>query len=66
MWVAKPMPTPMCSSTRLTYLGEAFLDPAKYKGAVGALQYLAITRAGISYVINKVSQFFMQSPFLAH
>ncbi|WVY92735.1 hypothetical protein V8G54_031823 [Vigna mungo] len=40
-------------------------DPVLYRSIVGALKYMAITRPGISYSVNKICQF-MAQPFLEH
>jgi len=58
---AKPQPTPMATSLKLTPHGsEAFLDPTLYRQTVGALQYLTFTRPDLTYAVNKVSQFMHQ------
>jgi hypothetical protein len=41
---AKPVGTPMASSTQLSaYEGELFSDPTLFRSTLGALQYLCIT-----------------------
>ena len=53
----KPSPTPLSSSEQLSaYQGEPLNEEGstKYRGAVGALQYLTWTRPDISFVVNKV------------
>jgi len=66
MTSAKPQPTPMATSLKLTPDGsEAFSDPTLYRQTVGALQYLTFTRPDLTYAVNKVSQF-MHQPQLHH
>ena len=63
---AKPMPTPMISSLKLSAHGStAFSDPALYRLVVGGLRYATITKPDISLAVNKVSQF-MHSPLEDH
>ena len=63
---AKPINTPMASTTSLfAFEGEPFPDHTLYRSTVGALQYLALTRRGIAFTVNKLSQF-MQKPLLPH
>ena len=63
---AKPMPTPMLSSLKLSAHGSAkFDDPSLYRSVVGALQYVTITRLDLSYAVNKVCQF-MHTPLVEH
>ena len=38
-------------------IGEVFADPTQYRRAVSGLQYAALTRPEVSYVVNKPSQF---------
>ena len=58
---AKPSPTPMVSSLKLTKQGADYLEDASlYRSVVGALQYATITRPEISYCVNKVCQFMAQ------
>nr|XP_043615787.1 secreted RxLR effector protein 161-like [Erigeron canadensis] len=45
--------------------GEPYSDPTHYRSIIGALQYLAITRPDISYVVNQVSQF-LDKPTVHH
>ena len=63
---AKPVPTPMASSTSLTMFdGVKLPDPMEYRAAVGSLQYLAFTRPDIGFAVNRLSQF-MHSPTTVH
>jgi hypothetical protein len=63
---AKPVGTPMASSTQLSaHEGELFSDPTLFRSTLGALQYLCITRPDISFSVNKLSQF-MHQPRLFH
>jgi len=45
--------------------GEPLEDASHYRGIVGALQYLTITRPGIAFTVNKACQF-KQQPTSAH
>ena len=45
--------------------GELLSNPSFYKQLVGSLNYLAITRLDISFVVQQVSQF-MQAPHHIH
>jgi len=66
MTEAKPQPTPMVTSLKLTVDGStAFHDPTLYRQIVGALQYLTFTRPDITYAVNKVSQY-MHNPQIHH
>ena len=66
MTEAKPQPTPMVTSLKLTADGStAFHDPTLYRQIVGALQYLTFTHPDITYVVNKVSQY-MHNPQIHH
>jgi hypothetical protein len=63
---AKPVTTPMASSTSLTaFDGEPFPDHTLFRSTVGALQYLSLTRPDIAFCVNKLSQF-MHKPTLLH
>ncbi|KAK6146445.1 hypothetical protein DH2020_020314 [Rehmannia glutinosa] len=54
----KPVPNPICSSTKLSLQDSAHLeDLTLYRSTIGALQYLNMTRRDISFVVNKLSQF---------
>ena len=53
---AKPVATPLYTSTYFTSQGVPFSDPTLYRSLVGALQYLTITRPDLSYAVNQVSQ----------
>uniref|UniRef100_A0A2N9G8U7 Reverse transcriptase Ty1/copia-type domain-containing protein n=1 Tax=Fagus sylvatica TaxID=28930 RepID=A0A2N9G8U7_FAGSY len=63
---AKPVSTPMASSTNLSaFDGEPFPDHTLFRSTVGALQYLALTRPDIAFSVNKLSQF-MHKPTTLH
>ncbi|XP_019085306.1 PREDICTED: uncharacterized protein LOC109126306 [Camelina sativa] len=63
---AKPVPTPMSSSTQLRVLSGTPLDYAKeYRMVVVSLQYLAFTRPDIAFPVNRLSQF-MHRPTNVH
>ena len=54
----KPVDTPMDSNVKLVpSQGELLRDPRKYRQLVGKLNYLTITRPGISFPVSVVSQF---------
>jgi hypothetical protein len=66
MLEAKPVNTPMASSTSLSaHEGEPFPDHTLFRSTVGALQYLSITCPDIAFAINKLSQF-MHKPTQPH
>lgn len=51
-------PTPVSTSIRLSkYIGNKFFDILLYKSSVGALQYVLLTRPGLSFNVNQLSQF---------
>ena len=63
---AKLVRSPMATSTILSIFdGEPLDDPMPFWSTVGALQYLAITRPDIAFVVNKLSQF-MHCPNSLH
>ncbi|KAL5574323.1 hypothetical protein UlMin_023920 [Ulmus minor] len=63
---AKPLPTPMVNSLKLTSTdGNPIPNVTKYRRIVGALQYITITRPEIAYSVNRVCQF-MQHPLDQH
>ncbi|XP_019095484.1 PREDICTED: uncharacterized protein LOC109130431 [Camelina sativa] len=54
MLTAKPVPTLMSTSTKLTVLsGTPLVDVTKYKMVVGSLQYLTFTRPDIAFPAAK-------------
>ncbi|XP_019093329.1 PREDICTED: uncharacterized protein LOC109129522 [Camelina sativa] len=63
---AKPVLTPMSSSSQLTVLsGTPLADAKEYRMVVGSLQYLAFTRLDIAFPVNRLSQF-MHRPTNLH
>ncbi|GKD28594.1 putative RNA-directed DNA polymerase [Tanacetum coccineum] len=50
---AKPVATPLSTSTYFTSHGIPYSDPTHYRSLVGALQYLTITRPDLSYAVNQ-------------
>ena len=61
----KPMSTPLETHPKLPSHDLLLDDPSHYRGIVGALQYLTLTRPDLSYSVNYVSQF-MHAPTLGH
>lgn len=64
----KPSPTPLSASEKLsTFEGEPLKEEesTKYRSAVGALQYLTLTRSDISFAVNKVCQY-LHAPTTVH
>jgi histone deacetylase 1/2 len=60
-------PTPLSSSEKLSLADGTPLGPedsTKYRSIVGGLQYLTLTRPGISFSINKICQYL--APSTAH
>ncbi|CAA7050582.1 unnamed protein product [Microthlaspi erraticum] len=63
---AKPVPTPMCPTTKLTLTsGDPLPDAKEFRAVIGSLQYLSLTRPDISFAVNKLSQF-MHKPTTDH
>lgn len=63
---AKPITTPMVSSSRLSKSdGDPLSDPTEYRSHAGALQYVVLTRPDIAYAVNRICQF-MHSPTTVH
>lgn len=57
----KPGPTPTNVSTSLSaFSDESLQHPTEYRRAIGALQYLTQTRPDISFIFNRLSQYFQQ------
>lgn len=56
---AKPVPTPMVVSSKLSQSeGDPLPDPSSTnRSIVSSLQYITITRPDMAFVVNKVSQF---------
>ncbi|XP_035551073.1 uncharacterized mitochondrial protein AtMg00810-like [Juglans regia] len=66
MHEAKPISTPMATSTNLNaFDSEDFNEPTLFRNTVRALQYLSVTRPDIAFTVNKLSQF-MHSPKFDH
>jgi hypothetical protein len=60
--IASPMATSISLSA---FEGTIFYDPTFYCNTIRALQYFCITRPGISFTFNKLSQF-MHKPLEPH
>ena len=65
MMDCKPMSTPLVVKHTPSAEATPLADPSHYRGIVGALQYLTLTRPDLSYSVNYVSQF-MHAPTAAH
>lgn len=61
----QPMPTPLDLKHNPPIDSEPLSDPTSFRGIVGSLQYLTLTRPDLSFSVNFVSQF-MHSPTHAH
>lgn len=61
----KPMSTPLEAKTKQSSTDILIEDPSYYRGIVGALQYLTLTRLDLSFSVNYVSQY-MHAPTVAH
>lgn len=61
----KPMSTPLEVKTKGLNNTLPYGDTTHYRGVVGALQYLTLTRPDLTYSVNYVSQF-MHAPTQAH
>lgn len=63
---AQPVDFPMEQNHNLAKdAGEVFRHPDKYRGLVGRLVYLVITRPELSYTVHTLAQF-MQTPCTRH
>ncbi|KAK1412849.1 hypothetical protein QVD17_34395 [Tagetes erecta] len=63
---AKPVPSPMVTTTHLTLDDSSpFDNPVRYRQVVGALQYVTLSRPDLTFAVNKVCQF-MHSPTVNH
>jgi hypothetical protein len=68
MLSCKAVAMPLSSTTKLSAQTGDLLAPndaTKYRNLVGALQYLTLTRADISYLVNKVCQY-LHAPTTDH
>ena len=62
----KPVDTPVDLNIKLvTVQGESLRNSRRYRRLVGRLNYMAITRPNISFLMSVVSQF-LQSPCGSH
>eukprot|EP00257_Ricinus_communis_P024896 XP_025012310.1 uncharacterized protein LOC107262689 [Ricinus communis] len=61
----KSMSTPLDIKLQPFVSAPSLADPSYYRGIVGALQYITLTRPDLSYRVNYVSQF-MHAPTTAH
>ena len=61
----KPMSTPLEAKTKTSSADTPLDDPSHFRGLVGSLQYLTLTRPDLSYNVNFVSQF-MHAPNTTH
>ena len=61
----KPMSTPLEAKTRTSSNDVLLEDPCYFRGLVGTLQYLTLTRPDLSYSVNYASQF-MHAPTVVH
>lgn len=62
---SKPVATPLPPGQQFFSKGVPIPYSTLYRSLVGALQYLTITRPGISYAVNQVSQF-LHAPTIDH
>jgi histone deacetylase 1/2 len=65
---AKAVDTPLSSTEKLSLTAGDSLssaDSTRYRSVVGALQYLTLTRPGISFAVNKVCQY-LHAPTTVH
>jgi hypothetical protein len=62
----KPCTSLMASNCHLTSTdGTPFIDISLYQSIVGSMQYLALTRPDLAFVVHKVSKF-MHNPLDTH
>ncbi|RVW18373.1 Retrovirus-related Pol polyprotein from transposon RE2 [Vitis vinifera] len=59
------MSTPLKAKTRTSSNNVLLEDPSYFRGLVGALQYLTLTRPDLSYSVNYASQL-MHAPTIVH
>lgn len=61
-----PVPTPMCTGHHFTKdSGDVIDNVSQYISIIGPLQYVTLTRAEITFSVNKLSQF-LSSPRTQH
>ncbi|KAK1683231.1 hypothetical protein QYE76_044079 [Lolium multiflorum] len=63
-----PVSTPMCSTDKLSATDGTLLsadESTRYRGIVGGLQYLTMTRPDLSFAVNKVCQY-LAAPRCSH
>ncbi|KAJ6866233.1 Retrovirus-related Pol polyprotein from transposon TNT 1-94 [Populus alba x Populus x berolinensis] len=61
----KPMTTPLEARTKASSNAPFLVDVSFFRGLVGSLQYLTLTRPDLSFSVNYVSQF-MHAPTTVH
>ncbi|XP_057951073.1 uncharacterized mitochondrial protein AtMg00810-like [Malania oleifera] len=57
----KPISTPFLVGSHLTNSGTSYSDATQFRFLAGALQYLTLTRLGLSYSVNSICQY-MHAP----
>lgn len=66
MLECKPSSTPLAAKVSLSsHDGRLLSSPTEFRMLVGCLQYLTLTRPGISFAVNSVAQY-MSDPRLPH
>lgn len=62
---SKPVSTPLLRNFKFIATSTPHYDPERYRRLVGRLLYLNLTRPGISYTVQQLSQF-VNSPYHQH